>query len=118
MNKKWKWGWTIVSAFFLLALAIVSEVFGSSALKAADGFKKLFPSLAVIIGYGISFYSLSLALKTLPLGMSYAIWSGVGTALTALVGIMVYKERIHIKKVLGLLLIIGGVVLLNVGGIH
>lgn len=107
-----------MNAYILLFIAIISEVFGSSMLKATDGFKKLLPSLGVIIGYGLSFYGLSITLKTLPLGLTYAIWGGVGTALTALVGIIIYKENVDLKKILGFLLIIGGVILLNVGGVH
>ncbi|MDF2036920.1 multidrug efflux SMR transporter [Cytobacillus oceanisediminis] len=107
-----------MNAYLLLALAIVSEVFGSSLLKAADGFKKLLPSLGVIIGYGVAFYALSLSLKTLPLGVAYAIWAGLGTVLTALVGIAIYKENVNGKKILGLALIVGGVILLNSGGGH
>jgi len=91
-------------------------VFGSSLLKATDGFRKLLPSLGVMLGYGLSFYALSLSLTTLPLGLAYAIWAGVGTALTALVGIIFYKENIDKRKILGFLLIIGGVILLNMGG--
>ncbi|MBG9586322.1 DMT family transporter [Cytobacillus firmus] len=107
-----------MNAYFLLALAIVSEVAGSSLLKAADGFKKLLPSLGVIIGYSVAFYALSLSLKTLPLGVAYAIWAGLGTVLTALVGIFIYKENVNGKKLLGLALIVGGVILLNSGGGH
>ena len=107
-----------MTAYVLLALSIVSEVFGSSMLKATNGFKKLLPSLGVLIGYGLAFYSLSLSLKTLPLGIAYAIWAGVGTALTAIVAVLVFKEKFHFKKGLGLVLIIGGVILLNSGGIH
>ncbi|MCS0655293.1 MAG: DMT family transporter [Bacillota bacterium] len=107
-----------MNAYFLLALAIVSEVAGSSLLKAADGFKKLLPSIGVIIGYSVAFYALSLSLKTLPLGVAYAIWAGLGTVLTALVGIFIYKENVNGKKLLGLALIVGGVILLNSGGGH
>ncbi|WP_368297922.1 multidrug efflux SMR transporter [Cytobacillus firmus] len=107
-----------MNAYFLLALAIVSEVAGSSLLKAADGFKKLLPSIGVIIGYSVAFYALSLSLITLPLGVAYAIWAGLGTVLTALVGIFIYKENVNGKKLLGLALIVGGVILLNSGGGH
>jgi len=105
-----------LNSYILLIFAILSEVFGSSLLKATDGFKKLLPSLGVMLGYGLSFYALSLSLTTLPLGLAYAIWAGVGTALTALVGIIFYKESIDKQKILGFLLIIGGVILLNMGG--
>ncbi|MFP3917471.1 multidrug efflux SMR transporter [Lysinibacillus telephonicus] len=107
-----------MGAYLLLILAIVSEVFGSSMLKITNGFKNLFPSLGVIVGYGIAFYALSLSLKTLPLGVAYAIWAGVGTALTAIVGIIIYKEEFNNKKLFGLVLIIFGVILLNMGGTH
>lgn len=102
-----------MNPYVFLAVAIVSEVFGSSMLKVSNGFKKLFPTIGVIMGMGIAFYSLSLALKTIPLGTAYAIWSGVGTALTAVVGIIVYKEGFNVKKLLGLVLIIGGVIVLK-----
>ncbi|RDW16160.1 DMT family transporter [Oceanobacillus chungangensis] len=104
-----------MSEYILLGIAIIAEVFGSSMLKLTEGFKKLFPSVGVIIGYAVAFYTLSLALQTLPLGLTYAIWSGVGTALTALVGIIFYKEGINLKKTIGILFIIGGVALLNSG---
>lgn len=102
----------------LLLIAIVAEVFGSSMLKASNGFKRLLPSLGIILGYGVAFFMFSLSLKTIPLGMAYAIWSGLGTALTALIGIFIYKEGFNSKKLLGLGLIIGGVVILNLGGAH
>ncbi|TQR19616.1 DMT family transporter [Psychrobacillus vulpis] len=107
-------------SYILLTIAIVSEVFGSSMLKMTEGFKKVLPSLGVIVGYAIAFYALSLSLKALPIGTAYAIWSGVGTALTALIGVIVYKEGFNLKKFLGLVLIIGGVILLNLsnGDIH
>lgn len=103
-------------SFALLGLAIISEVFGSSMLKLSNGFKRLFPSIGVIIGMGVAFYSLSLALRTIPLGTAYAIWSGVGTALTALLGVVIYKENFNFKKFLGLILIIGGVVVMKLSG--
>lgn len=108
----------MMNAYVLLFVAIVSEVFGSSMLKATNGFKKLVPTLGVIIGYGAAFYALSLALKTLPLGMAYGIWAGLGTALTALGGILIFKEHFNQKTLFGLVLIIGGVALLNLGGAH
>ena len=109
-----------METYAFLILAIISEVFASSMLKATNGFKKLLPSIAVVIGYGLAFYALSLSLKTLPLGVAYAIWSGLGTALTALVGITIYKENFNIQNFLGLVLIVGGVILLNFanGGSH
>lgn len=109
-----------MNPYVILAIAIISEVFGSSMLKVANGFKKLLPSIGVVLGMGIAFYCLSLALKTIPLGTAYAIWSGVGTALTAIVGVIIYKEGFNFKKFFGLIFIIGGVVVLKLssGGSH
>jgi len=100
----------------LLATAIICEVFGSSMLKVSNGFKKILPSIGVVLGMGSAFYCLSLALSTIPLGTAYAIWSGVGTALTALIGVIIYKENFNLKKLLGLILIIGGVVIMKLSG--
>jgi len=101
-------------AYILLFVAIISEVTGSSLMKATQGFKKLWPSLGLVVAYCLSFYALSLSLNTLPLGLAYAMWAGVGTALTALVGVVVYKEKVNKKMLLGLVCIIGGVIILNI----
>lgn len=110
----------MLNPYILLAVAIISEVFGSSMLKVSDGFKKFLPSIGVVVGIGTAFYMLSLALETIPLGTAYAIWSGVGTALTAIVGVVIYKEGFNLKKFLGLVFIIGGVVVLKLAtdGVH
>lgn len=105
-----------MNSYILLATAILLEVFGSSMLKLSNGFKRLFPSIGVIIGMILSFYCLSLALKYIPLGTAYAIWAGAGTALTALVGVMLFKENISLKKLLGIVLIIFGVVIMRLSG--
>lgn len=102
-----------MNPFIILAIAILAEVFGSSMLKVSQGFKKILPSIGVVAGMGIAFFSLSIALKSIPLGTAYAIWAGTGTALTFLVGVMVWKEKVNLKKVLGLVLIIGGVIVLK-----
>lgn len=104
-----------MKVFLLLTIAIIGEVFGSSMLKVSNGFTKLLPSLGIIVGYGIAFYALALLLNLIPLGMAYAIWSGLGTALTALIGIIIFKESINRKKMGGLCLIIGGVIFLYLG---
>lgn len=90
------------------------EVFASLMLKATNGFKEFLPSIGVIVGYGLAFYSLSLSLKSIPLGMAYAIWAGLGTALTAIAGVLIYKEDFNRGKFWGIVLIISGVILLNV----
>ncbi|API93639.1 QacE family quaternary ammonium compound efflux SMR transporter [Virgibacillus pantothenticus] len=103
-----------MNPFILLMIAIVSEVFGSTMLKVSHGFKRLFPSLGVVLGMGMAFYLLSITLTKIPLSTAYAIWSGVGTALTAVVGMVLFKERAHIQKIIGLILIISGVVALRI----
>ncbi|RFU61049.1 DMT family transporter [Peribacillus glennii] len=102
-----------MKAYLLLAVAIAAELFGTSMLKATEGFTKPLPGIGVIIGFGLSFYCLSLSLQFIPLSIAYAIWSGVGTAITAAIGVVIWKEQISIYTVLGILLIIGGVILLN-----
>lgn len=106
-----------VQALLLLAFAIVAEVAGTSALRAADGFTRLWPSVGVVVGYGLSFVALSLALKQgLGLGPAYAIWSGAGTALITIVGMVAFGDRIGPLAYAGIALIIAGVVLVNLGG--
>jgi small multidrug resistance pump len=100
-------------AWIFLALAIVSEVIATSALKASDGFSRLGPSLVVVAGYAIAFYFLSLTLRTIPVGVAYAIWSGVGVALIALIGWLVFGQTLDAPAIIGLLLIVAGVVVLN-----
>ncbi len=104
-----------MKGYLFLTLSIISEVFATTMLKLSEGFTVAGPSLAVAIGYGISFYSLSLCLKTLPLSLAYAIWSGVGTALTVIVGIVIWHDIFNLYSALGIVLIIGGVILLNQG---
>ncbi|MDP3835322.1 MAG: SMR family transporter [Hydrogenophaga sp.] len=98
----------------MLGLAIVAEVIGTTALKASESFTRLAPSLVVVVGYGVAFYCLSLVLKTVPVGVAYAVWSGLGIALITLVAFVVYGQRIDLAGVLGMGLIIAGVVVLNV----
>lgn len=96
-----------------LAIAIVAEVIGTSALKASDGFTKLYPSLVVIVGYGVSFYCLSLTLRTIPIGIAYAIWSGVGIVLISLIGWLAFNQKLDLPALLGISLIAAGVAVLN-----
>jgi small multidrug resistance pump len=100
-------------SYLYLAIAIVAEVIGTSALKAAEGFTRLLPSLVVVVGYGVAFYFLSLALKTIPVGIAYAVWSGVGVALITLIGWLVFKQRLDAPALAGLALIVAGVVLIQ-----
>ncbi len=107
-----------MKVFSLLFIAIVAEVYASSMLKRTEGFSRIWPSIGVVVGYGTAFYCLALTLKTIPIGTAYAIWAGLGTALTAIVGVVLYKEIFNRKKVLGILCIIVGVVVLNLAGGH
>lgn len=101
-------------AFGLLGVAIVTEVVATSALRASDGFTRLVPSLIVVAGYGLSFYLLSLTLRTLPVGIVYAIWSGAGIVLITAVAAFLFKQVPDLPAVLGMGLIVAGVVVLNV----
>ncbi|WP_438820736.1 DMT family transporter [Burkholderia metallica] len=96
-----------------LAIAIVAEVIGTSALRAADGFTRLWPSVLVVAGYGVAFYCLSITLRTMPVGIIYAVWSGAGIVLITLVAMLLYRQVPDVPAVIGLGLIIAGVVVLN-----
>ncbi len=100
--------------FVYLILAIVAEVIATSALKASVGFTRPLPSLLVVGGYGVAFYLLSLVLRTLPVGITYAIWAGLGIVLVTLVGIVVFGEKPDLPAVFGISLIVVGVVTLQV----
>ena len=97
-----------------LSIAIVCEVIATSALKYAEGFTLLWPSAVVVVGYGAAFYFLSLTLKTIPVGVVYAIWSGVGTTLIALIGWVFIGQKLDLPAVIGIIMIVMGVVILNV----
>ena len=97
----------------LLAVAIAFEVLATSALKLTDGFTRLGPSLVTIVGYGLAFYFLSLTLRTLPVGIVYAIWAGAGVVLVALIGWLVFRQPLDAWGILGIALIIVGVLILN-----
>ena len=96
-----------------LAIAIVSEVVATSALKATEGFSRLAPWGLVAVGYALAFFFLSLTLRTIPLGIAYAIWAGVGVALVALVGWIVYHQSLDTAAFVGIALIVSGVIVLN-----
>jgi small multidrug resistance pump len=99
-----------------LALAIGSEIAATTSLKLSDGFTRLIPAVVVVVGYAISFYALSMSLRNIPLGVVYAVWSGVGTAAIVLIGVFLFREMLDAVKVAGIGLIIVGVVMLNGAG--
>jgi small multidrug resistance pump len=99
-----------------LAFAIVSEVAGTTCMKLSAGFTKPWPSVLMWPFYGVSFYFLTLALRKVDVGVAYAIWSGLGTALIATIGIIHFREPITLLKIVGMVAIIAGVVMLNLSG--
>jgi small multidrug resistance pump len=103
-----------VPPYALLAIAIVAEVIATSAMRASEGFSRLLPATVMVIGYGIAFYCLSLTLKTIPVGIVYAVWSGAGIVLITLVALVLYRQVPDVPALIGLGLIIAGVVVLNV----
>ena len=102
------------TALLLLVLAIASEVAGTAGLKASEGFGRLGPSALAVLGYALAFYFLAQSLKCLPLGVAYAIWSGLGTVGSVLLGVLIWKEILGPPHVIGIALIVVGVVVLNV----
>ena len=96
-----------------LALAIGAEVIATSALKSAAGFTRLLPSSVVVLGYGAAFYFLSLTLKTIPVGMAYAIWSGAGIVLVSLIAWLVFKQSLDLPAIVGMGLIVAGVLVIQ-----
>lgn len=96
-----------------LAIAIIAEVIATSALKASKEFTNLIPSLIVVIGYAVSFYLLTHVLKTIPVGVTYALWSGLGIVLVTVAGIILYKQTPDLPAVLGMGLIVAGVVVIS-----
>lgn len=96
-----------------LVVAIVCEVAATSALKASEGFTRLAPSVVVVVGYGVSFFLLSLALRSIPVAVAYAVWSGVGVALIAVAGWVLYRQALSAGELAGIGLIAAGVVLLS-----
>ncbi|MFD7137652.1 DMT family transporter [Streptomyces sp. NPDC059894] len=104
--------------YVTLAGAIAAEVAATTAMKYSQGFTRLWPSLVTALGYVVSFSLLSQTLKTVGIGTAYAIWSGVGTAAIAVLGLLLFGEALTLTKVAGILLIVAGVVVLNAGGAH
>jgi small multidrug resistance pump len=100
-------------AHLTLAVAILAEVMATSALKASEGFRRPGPTVLVVVGYGLAFWCLSQTLESIPLGIVYALWSGLGVALITLVGWLLYGQRLDGAAVLGIALIIAGAVVLQ-----
>lgn len=100
--------------WLLLGIAIVGECVATSALKASDGFTRPAPSVLVVVGYAIAFYFLSLTLRTIPVGIAYAIWSGVGVVLISAIAWLFADQRLDLPALAGMALIVAGVIVINV----
>jgi len=99
--------------YLCLIIAIICEVIGTIAIKESEGFSRLIPSIVVLVGYGVAFYLFAYSVKHIPLGIAYAIWSGLGTVATILFGIYLWNEKLQLDQVAGIILILAGSLILN-----
>ena len=99
--------------YILLALAIVAEVIATSALAKTDGFTQPWPSVLAITGYGLAFFLLALVMRTVPVGIVYAVWSGAGIVLVAIAGWLIFGQKLDLPALVGLAMIIAGVLIIN-----
>ncbi len=99
--------------YLYLAVAILAEVIATSALKASNEFSRLWPSVIVVLGYGVAFYFLTLCLRTIPVGIAYAIWSGLGIVLVAIIAYFLYDQKLDAPALVGIGLILSGVLVIN-----
>ncbi|BBI91796.1 small multidrug resistance domain-containing protein [Serratia symbiotica str. Tucson] len=102
-----------MNTLMYLMMAIVAEVIATTMLKASEGFTRLWPSLLVVVGYGVSFWGLSMVVKSMPLGIVYAIWSGMGIVLISIAAVFVYQQKLDWPAMIGMGLIIAGVLVIN-----
>ncbi|HEI3843085.1 TPA: QacE family quaternary ammonium compound efflux SMR transporter [Escherichia coli] len=102
-----------MNTWIILLIAVISEVVATTSLKLSEGFTKLVPSVVVVVGYAIAFYCLSITLKSIPLGIAYAVWSGLGIVTVSILGWLVFGQKLDIWALLGMFLIICGVLILN-----
>ena len=100
-------------AYLILVIAVLFETLGTASLQASQQFTRLLPSLGVVIGFGAAFYCFTLVLKVLPLGVTYAIWSGLGICLTAFLGWLIFKQQVDLPAILGMAMIVAGIVVIN-----
>ena len=100
--------------YLYLSIAIIAEVIATSALKVSEGLTHIAPSIVVVVGYGVAFYFLSLVLRTVPVGVAYAIWSGLGIVLITIVGATLFGQKMDLAAVIGMALIISGIVVMRI----
>ncbi|MFN2360211.1 MAG: multidrug efflux SMR transporter [Marinobacter sp.] len=103
-----------MTQWLYLAIAILAEVIGTSFLKSSEGFTRLVPSLVVVVSYIVAFYFLAITLKTIPVGVAYAVWAGAGVALIALAGYLFFGQSLDTAAIIGIGLIVAGVMVINV----
>ena len=103
-----------MKSWLLLLAAVVSEVIGTSAIKYSEGFTKVIPSIIVFVGFGVAFYLLSITLKVIPVGITYAVWSGLGIVFISIVGHFVFQERLDVPAFIGVSFILTGVIIMQV----
>jgi small multidrug resistance pump len=101
------------SHWLYLAMAIVAEVIGTSFLKSSTGFTRLVPSVIVVVGYGVAFYLLAVTLRTMSVGIAYAVWAGAGVALITIIGWVFFRQPMDAAALIGIALIVAGVVVIN-----
>ena len=99
--------------YLILALAVLAETIGTAALQASQQFTRPLPSIVVVVAYALAFWLLAISLKTFPVGIAYALWSGLGIVFIALIGIFVFGQRLDLPAVLGMALILAGIVVIN-----
>ncbi len=100
-------------AYVILIFAVLAETIGTTALQASQQFTRLVPSIVVVLAYGVSFYLLSMTLKVMPVGIVYALWSGTGIVFIALIGFIVFGQKLDLAAVLGITMIIGGIAVIH-----
>jgi multidrug transporter EmrE-like cation transporter len=104
----------IMNKWLLLGIAIIAETIATSSLKASEGFTRLWPSVLVVLGYGLAFYFLSLTLRVIPVGVAYAVWSGVGIVLVTLIGWFLFGQKLDMPALIGIAFIMAGVLIMNI----
>lgn len=102
-----------MKSYIFLFLAILSEIFGTTFLKKSEGFTKLLPAALSVLGIALAFYFLSIAVRTIPVGIAYAIWSGIGIVFITIIGIIFFKQQPDVPAIIGLSLIVIGVIVIN-----
>lgn len=100
-------------SYLYLAMAIIAEVIATSSLRATEEFTKPLPTFVMVVGYGLAFYFMTMTLRTIPLGITYAVWSGLGIVLISIIGIIFYNERLDLAATIGMGLIVLGVLVIH-----